>query len=750
MKKLLPAILGLLTILLAIVPMLHAQKQTIDSLKNLLRRPGSDTAYPTLLNRISYAYLQDDACDSAYYYASLAMKSSDKLHYKHAYAMARYFGGIALRCQDDLSASYSMLEDAKRLFREMDNKAFEARTFRQMGHLFSRQGNDVDALENAFSALTISEKIKDSDEVMSDMLLIFGIFYSNKKYEQALDYGHRFEAYAYARPSLHPRDVITERLGYLLHDMRNDSAAIRYQLESLRLSQLQKDTLGIANSYMQLGEFYSSSQKYDLARSYLQQGLEMYRVVNRDGGIGYSYFRMAKNDLASGYPDSALEHHFLSIHFFRIVKDTGFMAENFESIGNIYLDQKRPIKSLEYFQGALGIWKRLGDTSGVIKTYLDLVKTYEQLNEPKLALLNFRNYSDLKDSVQARDQAAKILQVESKRNFQQTVEQTKIQQAKENYQTSLKIYGLMAGLLILLLAASLLYRSSRQKQRDKVKIEKAYQELKQAQGQLIQKEKMASLGELTAGIAHEIQNPLNFVNNFSDINLELLDEMQAEFKGGHVEKGEDIALSIKNNLEKVVYHGKRADAIVKSMLLHSRAGRGQKEDADINAMADEYLRLSYHGFRAKHKSLQVKLEEKFDDRLGLIECNPQDLGRTLLNLFNNAFYAVYKKMQMFESNPEANIYQPIVSVQTKRIFEQESRTNQVEISIRDNGTGIPSNLLNKIFQPFFTTKPAGQGTGLGLSLSYDIIKAHQGELKVNSEEGKFTEFIVILPSTKNA
>jgi signal transduction histidine kinase len=632
----------------------------------------------------------------------------------------------------------------------MDNKAFEARTFRQMGNLFSKQGNDVVALENAFSALTISEKIKDSDEVMSDMLLIFGIFYSIRKYEQALDYAHRFEAYAYARPALHPRDVITERLGYLLHDMNNDSAAIRYQLESLRLSQLQKDTLGIANSYMQLGEFYSSMQKFDLARSYLYQGLDMFRVVNRDGGIGYSYYRLAKNDLASGDPDSALEHHFLSIHFFRLAKDTNFMAENFEGIGNIYLDKKQPMKSLEYFQGALGIYKRLGDTSGVIKTYLDLVKNYEQLNEPTLALQNLKDYSDLKDSVHERDQTVKLLQMESKRNFQQTVEQTKIQQAKDNYQASLKIYGLMAGLLILLVAASLLYRSSIQKQKDKVKIEKAYHELKEAQGQLVQKEKMASLGELTAGIAHEIQNPLNFVNNFSDINLELLDEMHAEFKGGHLQKGEDIAASIKNNLEKVVYHGKRADAIVKSMLLHSRAGRGQKEEADINAMADEYVRLSYHGFRAKHKSLQVTIEKKLDERLGLIECIPQDLGRVLLNIFNNAFYAVYKKMQMLESNAQEQSYQPVVSVQTKRIHNQASGLYQVEISVRDNGTGIPSNLLNKIFQPFFTTKPSGQGTGLGLSLSYDIIKAHQGEIKVNSEEGKYTEFTIVLPAARNS
>jgi len=749
MKKLLLTSARLLLLLLSTwVTSLQAQRKDIDSLKNLLGVSGPDTTQATLLNRISYAYLQDDACDSANRYANLAMKAAGRLQYKHAYAMARYFGGIGLRCSNDFAGAYSMLEDAKKLFREMDNKAFEARSFRQIGHLFSKQGNDVEALDNGFLALTISEKIKDSDEIMNDLLLIFEVFYTNGKYEQALEYAHRFEAYAYARPALHPRDVITERLGYLLHEMKNDSASIRYQLESLRLSELQKDTLGIANSYMQLGEFYSNLKNYALASYYLKKGQAMFRVVQRNGGIGYSYYRMAKNDLAAGEEDSALTHHGLSVQYFSMEKDSGFVAENYESIGNIYLDKNQPNRSLDYFQKALRIWNRTGDTGSIVKAYLDLVKTYEILNNPKLALQNFKYYSNLKDSLQARDQAAKILEMATKRSFQQTVEETKIQQAKDKYDASIKIYGLLAGLALLLVAAVLLYRSSRQKQKDKIKIEKAYHELKLTQGQLIQKEKMASLGELTAGIAHEIQNPLNFVNNFSEINLELLDEMQTEFKSGRKERGDDLIMAVKNNLEKVVYHGKRADSIVKGMLLHSRAGRGNMEEADINAMADEYLRLSYHGFRSKHKSLQVLLKTNFDNQLGMVKCIPQDLGRTFLNLFNNAFYAVNEKMLKVESLVKTNDYQPTVSVQTKKITENSSGTPGIEIRIRDNGLGIPQSFVNKIFQPFFTTKPTGQGTGLGLSLSYDIIKAHHGELKVNSEEGLYTEFIIILPFAK--
>ena len=261
------------------------------------------------------------------------------------------------------------------------------------------------------------------------------------------------------------------------------------------------------------------------------------------------------------------------------------------------------------------------------------------------------------------------------------------------------------------------------------------EELKAAQTQLVQAEKMASLGELTAGIAHEIQNPLNFVNNFSEVSKELLEEMLDELKNGDTEEVNAIANDVIQNLEKILHHGKRADGIVKGMLQHSRTNSGEKEIIDINALVDEYLRLAYHGLRAKDKSFNATLETSYDDSIGKIEITPQDIGRVVLNLITNAFYACSERKNVSEESD----YKPLVSVSTKTDLKN------VEISVKDNGNGIPKHIIAKIFQPFFTTKPTGQGTGLGLSLSYDIVKAHGGNLDVTTEENIGTEFIISIP-----
>jgi signal transduction histidine kinase len=280
-----------------------------------------------------------------------------------------------------------------------------------------------------------------------------------------------------------------------------------------------------------------------------------------------------------------------------------------------------------------------------------------------------------------------------------------------------------------------------------IKIERTLVDLKQAQAQLVQSEKMASLGELTAGIAHEIQNPLNFVNNFSEVSKELLDEMSDAFEKGNTAEAKDIMNDVIENLEKINHHGKRADAIVKGMLQHSRRSTAGKQPTDINKLADEYLRLSYHGLRAKDKLFNATLNTDFDESIGLINIIPQDIGRVILNLLNNAFYAVNEKKQsphLLKGGNEP--YEPTVTVTTRRLGSPLGDGGTVEIKVTDNGNGIPQKVLDKIFQPFFTTKPTGQGTGLGLSLSYDIVKAHGGELKVESIEGRGTEFIIMFPA----
>ncbi|HEY2582820.1 MAG TPA: ATP-binding protein [Mucilaginibacter sp.] len=259
--------------------------------------------------------------------------------------------------------------------------------------------------------------------------------------------------------------------------------------------------------------------------------------------------------------------------------------------------------------------------------------------------------------------------------------------------------------------------------------------LQTTQQQLIQSEKLASLGELTAGIAHEIQNPLNFVNNFSEVSVELIDEMEQELTNGDKDEAIAIAGDLKQNLEKIIHHGKRADGIVKGMLQHSRASNGIKELTNINTLADEYLRLAYHGLRAKEKSFNADLITHFDEKIPVVNVVPQDIGRVLLNLFTNAFYAVQQKEKL-----EIEGYKPAVTITTY------TKKGSLLISVKDNGIGIPDDIKDKIMQPFFTTKPTGEGTGLGLSLTYDmVVKGHGGNITVDTKEGEFTEFIISLP-----
>jgi two-component system NtrC family sensor kinase len=325
--------------------------------------------------------------------------------------------------------------------------------------------------------------------------------------------------------------------------------------------------------------------------------------------------------------------------------------------------------------------------------------------------------------------------------FNEQLQQQEIVAAKVRYQSQVKMYAMLASLIIFLSIAFILWRNNQRKQKlntllqkQKEQIENTLTELKSTQAQLIQQEKMASLGELTAGIAHEIQNPLNFVNNFSEVNNELIGELVDEVDKGNTEEVKTIANDIKENEQKILHHGKRADAIVKGMLQHSRASTGKKEQTDINALADEYLRLSYHGMRAKDKNFDAEIKTDFDTSIGKINIVPQDIGRVLLNLYNNAFYAVHERWKA-----EGERYKAEVAVQTKKI------NDKIEIRVSDNGTGILQKIVDKIFHPFFTTKPTGQGTGLGLSLSYDIIKAHGCEIKVEAREGEGSEFIIQLP-----
>jgi signal transduction histidine kinase len=424
-------------------------------------------------------------------------------------------------------------------------------------------------------------------------------------------------------------------------------------------------------------------------------------------------------------------------------KELRSLSGIYSGIAALYKKTNQPDSASFYAKKALAMAQKLAQKNEILESATLLAQLYESTNA-KTALLYYKIADGAKDSLYGSGSIQAIQTIiHQEQERQQAIESNRIA-----YENRIRQYALFLGLGVLLLIAIFLYRNNRNKRKanillskQKEEIQSTLSELKSTQKQLIQSEKMASLGELTAGIAHEIQNPLNFVNNFSEVNSELISELVEEVDKGNTEEVKAIANDIKENEQKINHHGKRADAIVKGMLQHSRVSTGQKEPTDINALADEYLRLSYHGLRAKDKSFNAEMKTDFDETIGKINIIPQDIGRVLLNLFNNAFYACAERSRSAVNEKSKNLpeYVPQVTVVTKKL------NDKIEISVKDNGPGIPKNIVDKIFQPFFTTKPTGEGTGLGLSLAYDIVKAHGGELKVVTKEDEGTEFIIQLP-----
>jgi signal transduction histidine kinase len=374
----------------------------------------------------------------------------------------------------------------------------------------------------------------------------------------------------------------------------------------------------------------------------------------------------------------------------------------------------------------------------ILKDYKLMGEIYQKTGQSTLAAETYSRFIALQENLIADQNKYRSLSFEVEQQISDNENAISKLKSENKISSLTRNFSIGLAVLLLLLISGVYYRFQSKKKANEV-LNNALENLKATQSQLIQSEKMASLGELTAGIAHEIQNPLNFVNNFSEVSTEMIDEMNEEIDKGDLKEAKAISNDLKQNLEKISHHGNRASSIVKGMLEHSRTSSGQKELTDINALADEYLKLTYHGLRAKDKKFNANFETHFDEKLPTVAIIPQDIGRVLLNLINNAFYAVNEKQQTESLKQNAENYKPMVTISTK------NSNGKAVITISDNGNGIPQNIIDKIFQPFFTTKPTGQGTGLGLSLSYDIVKAHNGELKVETKEGEGSEFIITLP-----
>jgi signal transduction histidine kinase len=491
---------------------------------------------------------------------------------------------------------------------------------------------------------------------------------------------------------------------------------------------------GLAYAYFDMGVAFEGMNQLDSASLYEEKAIETFQKYNREEPLVYQ--TLGDVAMKSGKPGNALNYYQKSLWIAVKNNERRASAYAYDKIAAFFKSVNQQDSAIYYAGKGLEESKLISQK----KTILEAAVLLSALYEPKDIKESLR-YLKIADAYKDSLFGAGNIQAVQTLVAHEEEKQKERQAAKKAFQDKLKQYALLAGLTMLLIVAFFLYRNNRKEKKAKhiledknEVIEKTLTNLKSTQAQLIQSEKMASLGELTAGIAHEIQNPLNFVNNFSEVNKELIDEMQQEIDKGNYTDAKEISNDIKENEDKIIHHGKRADAIVKGMLQHSRTSTGKKELTNINALADEYLRLSYHGLRAKDKEFNAEMKTDFDKSIGNINIIPQDIGRVLLNLYNNAFYAVTEKKKQ---QPEG--YEPVVSVSTKKI------NDKIEIRVKDNGNGIPQKVVDKIFQPFFTTKPSGQGTGLGLSLSYDIVKTHGGEIKVETKEGEGSEFIIQMP-----
>jgi signal transduction histidine kinase len=613
--------------------------------------------------------------------------------------------------------------------KKYNRKIEEAHLQGQMAYQQIYLGRFSDALANLTEAIQIANESKDADT---------------------------WELTAYNTPGKN-RQVTLSMINHMLGHLKlqtGSNESIFYFKEGRRIGVEIGNAFRVTVACMVLGVNYLQLNQPDSALLYAKEG-EVWGIrgnipkylSNIYSVMGDIYWQKRLDSLALTYYHKALGYAIPEANY-------TVVGGIYESLTNYYKAKGNSDSALYYAIKTYEVVQSLGAVTTFWSRDINLGKVYQNLAmvytmTKKIDSTN--KYLQLALAVKDSLTASKINRLSS---FQRLTldQQIQLQEAERKRtadENKRRMYLLLAGIAVAFVIIVLIYRNNRQKQKaydvlqkqkaetdlQKEKADAALQQLKATQSQLIQSEKMASLGELTAGIAHEIQNPLNFVNNFSEVSNELIDEMSTELDKGDIEEAKAIAADVKQNLEKINHHGKRADAIVKGMLQHSRTSTGSKELTDINALCDEYLRLAFHGLRAKDNTFNAKLETDFDEDLGKVDAVPQDIGRVLLNLINNAFYAVNEKAKQNQAG-----YEPSVSVSTKR------EAGKVIVTVADNGNGIPAAIKEKIFQPFFTTKPTGSGTGLGLSLSYDIItKGHGGELKLETKEGEGSVFFIQLP-----
>ena len=633
--------------------------------------------------------------------------------------------------QSKLQEALSYCQQALDIFIEIRHLHGQASIYEYFGIIERSRGNLSASLDYLLKGISLSEQACD-DELKSLAHYHTGVTYKYLGlYEQALQQLLEGLRIATEINNWISRSYCINLIGQIYFETGDYASALDYYEQSLQIRKDSGDKWGEAGCLDNIGITYMELKAFEKASVYFEQSLSITQSTGHKKGEGNTLYHLGIITMQSGDFSKARQYADKSM---QIRKETGdikgeaeillFMA-GLESPANE--DSQHYNLAIEFLTNAMKLATQTGSLDLIAKIHFEFYEKYKQLPDFRQALEHLEKYMELSKQIHTDALNRQIQNLEISHRVEKSRQEAEIYKLRN-------------------IELANLYQES-EKQKDeiavqKLNVENTLSDLKEAQEQLIQREKMASLGELTAGIAHEIQNPLNFINNFSDVNAELIDELKEQLATSNGQEVFLIADNIKENEQKINHHGKRADAIVKGMLQHSRSSSGKKEPTDINALANEYLRLAYQGQRAKDKSFNVTIKTDFDETLGLVAVVPQDIGRVLLNLYNNAFYAA-----SLPSKGGFNKNSPTVWVKTKK------EDNKVVVCVRDNGPGIPQNIVDKIFQPFFTTKPTGEGTGLGLSLSYDIVKAHGGELKVETKparagtdgEGDGSTFIIQLP-----
>jgi signal transduction histidine kinase len=678
--------------------------------------------------------------------ANEALSISRKLNYKEGEIESLIALSRVTYRKNDQQQARAILDQAIALAQKLDDKTHLSNAYATMSSLNNLTGESKQALEYAFKSEAAAQKTQKKSLIARRQIGISGLYSTSVgDYTKAMEWALKGEKNAEEVNDLNTLASAWGGIATIFTNIGDQKNAIYYYKKALDANKKLGNRALEFNLLNRLGEMYRLSGKYPEAIKAYEEGLSKtqipYNTELTQSNIADVYVRL--NNLPM-----AFKYAFISLNSAKKIND----AEGEEWIDGIlaraYLRMSKPDSAIFYatngYQKAIhtGTIEFKRDNSEALANAYDLKKDY---NSAYKYYKLFISYRDSMSNAEVSSQTS-LLQY----NYSLAKKQAQI--TSLNQDKKAQQYFLVAASIIIILviiSVFVLLRTNRQKQKannllskqkklieeERDKTNKALADLQLTQRQLIQSEKMASLGELTAGIAHEIQNPLNFINNFAEVNHEMIDELVDELKSGDKDAALALAASIRENEEKITHHGKRADGIVKGMLQHSRASSNVKELTDINKLADEYLRLAYHGLRAKDKSFNSELVTHFAPDLPMINTVPQDIGRVLLNLFTNAFYATQQKKKAL-----GEAFKPIVEVDTTL------NGKFIRVRVKDNGIGIPEDIKDKILQPFFTTKPTGEGTGLGLSLSYDtIVKGHDGKINIESKEGEGSEFIIDLP-----